>query len=117
MKTRLSIEEREQIHYYLGQKKTCREIALLLNRSHTTISREIKRNRFEDVYLPTKANEAFRQRYKQCGRRSKIDNNIKLFDEVFNKIFQKWSPECQATSEFDPLATVKIDPLTSFYSL
>ncbi len=93
MKTRLSIEEREQIYYYLGQKKTYREIALLLNRSHTTVSRELKRNSIGEVYLPYKASEITRNRYKQCGRKGKIDMNEELFEEVFQKFFLKWSPE------------------------
>jgi IS30 family transposase len=47
-KSRLSIEEREKILYYLSQEKSCCEIALLLSRSHTTISREVRRNGREE---------------------------------------------------------------------
>lgn len=92
-KSRLSIEEREKILYYLSQEKSCREIALLLSRSHTTISREVRRNGREGEYSPSRAESCTRQRFGQCGRKNKIDNNIQLFEEVFNKIFQKWSPE------------------------
>ena len=34
-----------------------------------------------------------KNRYNKCGRRLKIDDNIDLFEEVFHKIFKKWSPE------------------------
>ena len=94
MKTsRLSIEEREHISYYLAQGKTLREIALLLNRSHTTISREIKRNRREGEYSPSQAQHIYQQRLKKCGRKNKIDKNNDLFEEIFCKLFKKWSPE------------------------
>lgn len=93
MQKRLNIEEREQIYYYLALKKSFREIGQLLNRSHTTISREIKKNRKDGVYTPSTANLHTLLRYKRCGRRNKIDQNIELFDEIFQKYFKKWSPE------------------------
>jgi IS30 family transposase len=40
---RLSLEEREQIFALVHQGKSSREIAKSLNRSHTTISAELKR--------------------------------------------------------------------------
>jgi IS30 family transposase len=39
---RLTLEEREKIHALVNQGKTNQEISLVLNRSHTTISRELK---------------------------------------------------------------------------
>lgn len=91
--TKLSIEERERILYYLSQKKSSREIGLLLQRSHTTISREIKRNTRDGEYSPSCAEHKMMSRRQHCGRKNKIDNNIDLFEEVFQRIFTKWSPE------------------------
>ena len=94
MKTsRISIEEREKILYYLSQDASYRQIAQYLNRSHTTISREIKRNRKEGEYSPSFAEGRIRSRFSQCERKRKIDQNLELFEEIFNKFFQKWSPE------------------------
>jgi IS30 family transposase len=93
MQTRLNVEEREKVFYYLTLKKSYREIGSLLGRSHTTIIREIKRNNKEGEYSPSCAEELSRRRYKKCGRRKKIDTNIDLFEEVFSKLFKKWSPE------------------------
>ena len=93
MQTRLNIEEREKVFYYLTLNKSYREIGLLLGRSHTTIIREIKRNNKEGEYSPSRAEEFSMRRYRRCGRRKKIDTNIDLFEEVFNKLFKKWSPE------------------------
>jgi IS30 family transposase len=92
-KTKLSLEEREKIYYYLSQSKSCREIGELLNRSHTTISREIKKNSIDGEYSPSRATSLQELRLKRSGRKNKIDQNIDLFDEVFQKIFKKWSPE------------------------
>ena len=89
----LSVEEREKIFYYLSQKKSYREIGLQLQRSHTTISREIKRNTTNGEYSPFRAKHQMMSRRKKCGRKNKIDNNIDLFEEVFQRIFTKWSPE------------------------
>ncbi len=52
--TKLSVEEREKIFYYLTLNKSCREIGIQLGRSHTTISREIKRNKTEWEYSASK---------------------------------------------------------------
>jgi len=94
MKTsRLSIEEREKIFYYLAQHRSYREIGTLLGRSHTTISREVKRNITEGEYSPSVAENRAIRRYKSSGRRRKIDMNDQLFEEVFQRFFQKWSPE------------------------
>ena len=50
MGKKLTIEEREQIFYYLAFNKSYREIGLILKRSHTTILREIKRNKNGNQY-------------------------------------------------------------------
>jgi len=92
-KPKLSIEEREKILYYLTLKKSYREIGLMLGRSHTTISREIKRNAMEGEYSPSCATLLQEYRFKKSGRKRKIDQNIDLFEEVFQKLFKKWSPE------------------------
>lgn len=91
--TKLSIEEREKVLYYLSQNNSYRQIGQLLNRSHTTISREIKRNSIEGEYSPSRAENRTKRRFSNCGRRKKIDTSPELFEEVFNRIFQKWSPE------------------------
>ncbi|NDB35853.1 MAG: helix-turn-helix domain-containing protein [Flavobacteriia bacterium] len=52
---RLTIEERERIHALVNQGKTNREISSDLDRSHTTISRELKRCGTKYEYLPSKA--------------------------------------------------------------
>ena len=57
---RLTIEEREQIHALVNQGKSNREIAISLKRSHTTISKELKRCGTKYEYSPTKADKKAR---------------------------------------------------------
>ena len=52
---RLTIEEREKIHALVNQGQSNREIAETLNRSHTTISRELKRCKTRFEYSSSKA--------------------------------------------------------------
>ena len=54
---RLNLEERERIHALVNQGKTNREIAASLNRSHTTISRELQRCGTKFEYSPSKADK------------------------------------------------------------
>jgi len=42
--SRITFYERERIEYYLKQEKSYRDIGKKLNRQHTDISREVKRN-------------------------------------------------------------------------
>ncbi|MBM3207737.1 MAG: helix-turn-helix domain-containing protein [Chlamydiae bacterium] len=52
---RLTIEKREKIHALVNQGKSNREINETLNRSHTTISGELKRCKTRFEYSPSKA--------------------------------------------------------------
>jgi IS30 family transposase len=93
--TRLSEKERIQIESYLLVHKTVTEIAELLNRPKSTISREIKRTKS----LPGKwysADQAhwhaiFRNRIKRID--SKLSENIKLRLYVIKRLNRGWSPE------------------------
>jgi len=53
-KPKLTLEERERIFGWLHEAKSLREIEVLLSRTHTSISREVKRNRNQNSgeYVP-----------------------------------------------------------------
>ena len=55
--TQLNIEEREQIAVLKAQGKSLREIGRMLGKNHSTISRELKRNRIKEGYLAYRAND------------------------------------------------------------
>ena len=87
----LSITERELLLIYLVQGKSRCQIAKLLGRSKSTISRELARNSNE--YLPSKAQKRYKRQRKKC-RPHKILENPDLFALV-KILFLKlhWSPE------------------------
>ena len=62
----LSIEERSCIREYYNSGKSFREIASLIGRSHTTISREINRNKSymncKPAYYPSTAQKKYKYR-------------------------------------------------------
>ncbi|WP_092411193.1 MULTISPECIES: helix-turn-helix domain-containing protein [Candidatus Ichthyocystis] len=92
------INERERFMIYeLSQKGfSITEVAHLLNRSISTISREIKRNKGQRGYRPRQAQEKARQRSKiSCSNGRRVSPQAWEFAQV--KLKQGWSPEKIAT--------------------
>ena len=96
MKTyrRLSRNERDEIAVLLARKWPIRKIAFQMSRSHTSISREIKRNRSKDGYGPIRAH------LKASGRQhtshlppQKLVMNKSLRLRVARELQLGWSPE------------------------
>lgn len=89
----LTINERACIYQFKQLGMSIREIAKGLNRSPSTISRELKRNecgkRYK--YLPHIAEQKYMNRRINCHRQIKIDIKAKTYIE--NKIEINWSPE------------------------
>ena len=89
---RLSIEERYKIDKFLDKNYSIRLIAQKLNRSPSTISREL-RTMPENSYRSYLANDiAYEKRVDKNFRRSKILSNIELQGFIHNHIKKKWSP-------------------------
>ena len=87
----LSITERELIAIYLAKNKSLCQIAKVLGRNKSTISRELARN--GDDYLPSKAQARYLRLRKPC-RPHKLLEKPELFATV-KKLFLEWhwSPE------------------------
>ena len=90
---RLTLEEREQIHALVNQGKTNREISLHLNRSHTTISKELKRCGTKFEYSPSKAHKNARGKDSLRGRDQIVDSKPEVLQEVLKKLALKHSPQ------------------------
>jgi len=91
---RLVIQERENISRGLAQKKTIRAIAMEINRSPSTITREIKRNCGKSCYRAFSASQ--RAKAAAASRRegkSKIAQLESLRSYVLEKLQEEWSPE------------------------
>jgi len=92
---RLTIYEREEISVQLAMQLSIRAISKNLNRSPSTISREIFRtSASHDSYRALKADKlANKNRHAPQGRR-KLDKNLKLRNFVFKHISEnRWTPE------------------------
>ena len=91
----LSLEEREKIYLHIKDNKLQREIAQLLGRSRSTISREIVRNGCSLGYLPDRAQDHSRNR--KAVKSCKLDKYVDLKNFVLTKFTEdKWSPEAIA---------------------
>jgi transposase, IS30 family len=90
---RLTLEEREKIHALVNQGKTNREISLALNRSHTTISRELKRCGTKFEYSPSKADKKAKKESPARGRKKIVDERLEVLGEALKRIVQRNSPE------------------------
>ena len=92
--THLSIEERESLLLGIGEGKSIRKIAKELQRSPSTLSRELKRNcKTRKDYSPSKATKSYHKRRKRCCRQRILTNA--LAKALIQKLFldQQWSPE------------------------
>jgi len=87
----LSLEERCQVAGLHAQGCTIRQIAADLDRSPSTIARELKRNAGKTVgYKPTHAQERTRARR---WKGSRLERDPKLREEVLSALRRGWSPE------------------------
>ena len=88
----LTLSEREEIRAGMSAKMSIRAIATALNRSPSTISREVQRNRGRRYYKAVDANN----RANRMAKRPKpclLDQNLPLRKLVLEKLEMKWSPE------------------------
>ena len=87
----LSLEDRIQIASLQSQGRTIRQIATALDRSPSTISREIKRNlTSQSGYLPVAAQDKTKAR-RWTG--SMLDRKKPLRQLVLEGLKSRWSPE------------------------
>lgn len=88
----LTLSEREEIRAGLSARMGIRAIARSLNRSPSTISREVQRNRGRRGYKAVDANN----RANRMAKRPKVcllERNPQLRNLVQEKLELKWSPE------------------------
>ncbi len=89
----LSIEEREFIQLAIWEKKSARQIAKELNRSVSTISREVLKNiSGRNIYTPRAAHNRALANRKKRGREERLKNNA-IRDYVVVHLKKRWSPE------------------------
>ena len=91
---RLTLNERVKIEEFLKLHYSISTIAKKLNRSKSTITREIKRNKYFNSYDATKANrKAFLRASDRKWWKDKINANPELQKFVHEKLTLRWSPD------------------------
>ena len=92
--THFSVEERELIQTMWWERKSMREIAEALGRSHTSVSREMKRNfpRGRRQYTPRLAQERAEANTHKRGREEHLKNE-EVRTYVVEHLKRRWSPE------------------------
>jgi IS30 family transposase len=89
--TRLTEEERYQIYEGVTEKRSHRKIATLINKHHSTVSNEVKRNTGLRGYRPRQAQEKARQRHQSKPRHSKLTADVQQL--IAENIKHEWSPD------------------------
>ena len=92
----LSAEERAVLQLGLKQAQSLRSIAAQLNRSHTTLSREVARSAQETQpdYLAAVGGAQYRSARKNSRRKRKLAEDSVLFQTVSNQLrYRVWSPQ------------------------
>lgn len=87
-----SPQERDQISLWRAQGSGIREMARRLGRSHTSVSRELKRNRFGEHYVAIYAQSRSRKRRNTTKKRQPL-KHPEIYSYVVEKLRSGWSPE------------------------
>ena len=89
-----SVEEREIIQRMLWNKESIRSIAKRLKRSHTSVSREMRRNfpKERKTYTPRLAHVRALEKRKSRGRKEHLKNEL-VRAYVTSHLKRRWSPE------------------------
>ena len=89
-----TLSERESLAEKIKEGKGVRQIARELDRSPSSISREIKRNwsKKRNRYHPWRATICYLQRRKNCVRKPRLADQ-EAYDFVKESLEKYWSPE------------------------
>lgn len=88
-----TLKEREMLKHYIDIGKNQTEIATLIGKNRSSISRELRRNKQNGDYIPCEAHAIYKKRRFSCKPRKKLDH-IELFHCVKDLFLNhQWSPE------------------------
>ena len=82
---------RYQIYEGVIESRSHREIATLINKHHSAVSREVKRNTGLRGYRPKQAQEKTQQRHQSKPRHRKLTHEVQLL--IAENIQYEWSPD------------------------
>ena len=90
--SKLTDRERDLIAIWTSRGLSARDIASRLGRHHSTIGRELVRNRFGEHYVAIHAQYLTDQRKSYAGKRHPL-KNPKVYAYVLDQLREGWSPE------------------------
>lgn len=92
--SQLNLQEREQLHLLIWDKLSIRQIAKIIGRSPSTISREIERNTpsIHRRYTPHLAQEKYHERKVKARQRPRLKDRL-IVEYLIEKLKINWSPE------------------------
>jgi len=94
MYTKLTLTERKLIAVWLKEGLSARECGRRLNRSHSSVAREQKRNSFEgNFYEPLHAQAKADKREQKAWEAKHPLKNARIYEYVLAKLREGWSPE------------------------
>ena len=88
----LTISERIRIEVLSILGYSTRFIAKLLHRHHSTIARELSRNKIKNEYVSTSAHNKYLERRKNSSHSNKY-NEFLSSNLISEKLHENWSPE------------------------
>jgi len=89
--TRLTEDERYQIYEGVTESRSHREIAALISKHHSAVSREVKRNTGLRGYRPKQAQEKTQERQQNKPRYRKLTPEVQSL--ITENIQDEWSPD------------------------
>ena len=89
--TRLTEEERYQIYEGVTERLSHRDIAALIHKHHSTVSREVTRNTGLRGYRPKQAQEKAQRRHQDKPRHRKLTPAVQAL--IAENIVSEWSPD------------------------
>lgn len=108
---RLTQADREHIEFYLRCKQGVRQIARLIRKDHSVVSREIRRNSSPFFPYSAKTAQASAERKAKLTDQMKLVKHKELAEYVAKKLRQDWSPE-QIAGRLKEFPTERPDDLT-----
>ena len=96
--THFTLTERNILQQFLNEGKSFREIARLMKKSPSTISREVKRNysKKKNHYNAWRATTLYLMRRKKSVRKPTIQKGSELYNIIKECLEKYWSPEITA---------------------
>ncbi len=92
MAQHLTLKERECLSRLKQEGKQQKDIAALMGRDPSCISRELRRNGGQQGYCPQQAQHLYKARRQACRRPAKLEDP-EVHDQVEQKLTQLWSPD------------------------